>query len=68
MKADYTIKLDTKLGEMVIENIVEYVFAKHYFYYSTEENVNRIERKAIHKAYRLLSSSKWIPINMKKFR
>lgn len=64
----YTLKLETDLGEIEIKNVIEYVFAKHYFYYSSKENVNRIDRKAIHKAYRLLSSSKWVPINMKKFK
>ena len=68
MKNSYMIKLDTKLGEVVIEDVIEYVFAKQYFYYSTKEVVNRIERASIHRAYRLLSSSKWIPINMKQFK
>lgn len=66
-KSNYTIKLDTKVGEVIIEDVVEYVFAKQYFYYSTKEIVNRIERTSIYRAFRLLSGTKWIPINMKKF-
>ena len=66
-KSNYTIKLDTKVGEVIIEDVIEYVFAKQYFYYSTKDIVNRIERISIYKAYRLLSGTIWIPINMKKF-
>ena len=64
----YTIKLETRLGEISLENLIEYVFAKQYMYYSTnEDKIGRIPRDTINKAFRLISDSRWIEIKMKKF-
>lgn len=69
----YILKLETKLGPIVLEDLDEYVFAKKYLYYSKDENgedcVGRIPREVIYKAFRLLKgSSKWIEIKMKQFK
>lgn len=65
----YTIKLETKLGDLKIENVFEFVFAKYFLYYSTVDgNVCRIDRSNIKKAYRLINnSSKWVDIHTKNF-
>lgn len=66
----YSIKLCTKLGEVILEDIVEYVFAKRYIYYSnSKDQVGRIPRETVSHAYRLISdSSKWVEIKMKIFK
>jgi hypothetical protein len=65
----YSIKLQTKLGELVIDDVKEYVFARQYMYYSkADETVGRIARQDITKAFRQLEgSTRWVEIRPKKF-
>ena len=75
----YTLKLETKCGSMILDNLDEYVFAKKYLYYSKlpnldaekkdEGSVGRVPRGIVNKAFRLLKgSSKWVEIKMKQFK
>ena len=66
----YTIKLDTEVGEIIVDNVEEYVFAKKYLYYSLMNNeVGRIPRSRIRKAFRKFrGSSRWIKIHAKQFK
>lgn len=66
----YTLKLETRVGTLMIENILEFIFAKRYLYYSTmDDKVSRIKRSTIHKAYRLISgSTKWVEVRMRLFK
>ncbi len=65
----YSIKLETKVGDIKIEGVEEYVFAKKYMYYSTiDDDVGRIVRSNIFKAFRQLrGSTKWVEIKPRQF-
>ncbi len=65
----YSIKLQTNVGEVVIDEVKEYVFARQYMYYSTSgDTVGRIARQDITRAFRQLEgSTRWIEIRPKKF-
>lgn len=65
----YILKLETTLGILDLSDVIEFVFAKRYMYYSTsDDRVGRIRRGNIKKAFRLISgSSKWVEVKMKQF-
>jgi len=65
----YTIRLQTRAGVVTIENVLEFVFAKRFMYYSTKDDqVRRISRKDIKSAQRLINGSdKWVEIRIKNF-
>lgn len=60
----YTLKIQTNLGEVVVENVLEFVFGKRFLYYSTEDDkVGRISRSSIQKSYRQLENrAEWSEI------
>jgi uncharacterized protein (DUF2164 family) len=63
------LKVMTKGGEIKIENVVEYVCGKLFFYINLgiQEGVKVIDRKVIIKVIRFNSISEW-PVNLKQFK
>lgn len=69
----YTLKINTYddlCPEIIVSDILEFVSAKRYFYYTTNSGeVNGILRSGIKSIHRLISgSTTWVEIKMKKFK
>jgi hypothetical protein len=67
MNASKVIKLVTETGEMIIENIEEYVCGFSYFYvrFSSGDSTS-FDRRLIRRALRKLPTGEFRPIHLKK--
>jgi hypothetical protein len=63
------LKIITKAGEVKLENVIEYVCGKLYFYINMglHNDVKFIDRDIIHKVIRYNDVTEW-PINLKQFK
>lgn len=67
--SDINLKIVTKGGEIKVENVVEYVCGKLFFYINTgiPSGVKVIDRSVISKVLRFTDNTEW-PINLKQFK
>jgi len=64
----YDIKLETNVGDVMIDDVYEYTFSRWSMFYSTaDEQVGKIACSFIKRAYRQLhGSSRWVEIKLKR--
>jgi len=63
----YTIKFDTKIGVIQLDDVIEYVFGYKYAFVRTTTRTLSIGRNIIYDAHRWYRN-RWVPIKMKKIR
>ena len=65
----YSIKIETRKGEYILDNVEEYVFCRKYMYYcTTDDTISAIPRGMIIDAYRRLEGTNdWLKIRMKQY-
>lgn len=64
----YTVRLQTRNGDLLIKDVEEFVLARKYFYYHTKDTFGCIKRSDLKKAYRLIEgSTTFVEIKSRRF-